>query len=548
MPKRLRRRAIARRHDADQEPSLSVIREDDYEPTPDPANTNTLTPPNVLRLQNTHGNQAVQRMIATQKNSAPSNVVQRGVFDWMMETAESIARPYINYGKMIWEQAQAQKAAQAASGQTPAPATTPQTPDPATEALEEAADQEVKLAKAKLLTDDQAQIERQRALDQARFTEKEQKEIDAIGVEKLAGELTTKHAELKKLQDALRVSRDSLRKLTKKLKTAKSDKVATLQKQIDDLNKAITDDVADEKTLKERVAFLKSIVRKHGYEGVMDQMETALGGKDEMVKWFNEFDPNATFLGVKIIESDKSEVAGVHKKMSEALQKAETHLMSLPQYAGKEPIEVAEALGIRRISGLRQPKKSASSDNISPHCYGLAIDINAMANPYVGLNTYKVGKETRSFTAEVVIRAAQALGRSEKNIRTLLPGNDVGEMWDFLEEASDSMRDYFALRNDETALQDAAKRLSTPDKPVTAADLKKQIEEDYKWLYDKSDFKAPTEAGAKERDPAKGFMDLPKELVVALVEAGGLTWGGMFQTAKDIQHFQLNGVLGNDED
>lgn len=548
MPKRLRRRTIARRHDADQEPSLSVIREDDYEPVPDQTNTNALTPPNVLRLQNTHGNQAVQRMIANQKNTAPSNVVQRGVFDWMMETAESIARPYIEYGKMIWEQAQAQKAAQAASGQTPAPATTPQAPDPATEALEEAADQEVKLAKAKLLTDDQAKVERQRALDQARYTAEEQKEIDAIGIEKLTAELTTKRAELTKITNTLKKSRTSLDALKAKLKrNKKPDKAGEIQKQIDDLNKAITDDAADEKKLKERVAVLKAIVRKHGYEGAMKQMETALGGKDEMVKWFNEFDPNATFLGVKIKESDKSDVAGVHKKMSEALQKAEAHLMSLPQYAGKEPIEVAEALGIRRISGLRQPKKSASSDNISPHCYGLAIDINAMANPYVGLNTYKVGKETRSFTAEVVIRAAQALGRSEKNIRTL-PSKDVGEMWDFLEEASDSMRDYFALRNDETALQEAAKRLSTPDKPVTAEELKKQIEEDYKWLYDKSDFKAPTEAGAEERDPAKGFMDLPKELVVALVEAGGLTWGGMFKTAKDIQHFQLNGVLGNDED
>ena len=33
-------------------------------------------------------------------------------------------------------------------------------------------------------------------------------------------------------------------------------------------------------------------------------------------------------------------------------------------------------------------------------------------------------------------------------------------------------------------------------------------------------------------------MDLPRELVVALADAG-LLWGGLYSTAKDIMHFDL---------
>jgi hypothetical protein len=35
-----------------------------------------------------------------------------------------------------------------------------------------------------------------------------------------------------------------------------------------------------------------------------------------------------------------------------------------------------------------------------------------------------------------------------------------------------------------------------------------------------------------------GYMDLPRELVVALVGAG-LKWGGQYRGAKDIMHFDL---------
>ena len=37
-----------------------------------------------------------------------------------------------------------------------------------------------------------------------------------------------------------------------------------------------------------------------------------------------------------------------------------------------------------------------------------------------------------------------------------------------------------------------------------------------------------------------GYMDLPRELVLALAGAG-LLWGGQYQTGKDIMHFDFRG-------
>jgi D-alanyl-D-alanine carboxypeptidase-like protein len=35
----------------------------------------------------------------------------------------------------------------------------------------------------------------------------------------------------------------------------------------------------------------------------------------------------------------------------------------------------------------------------------------------------------------------------------------------------------------------------------------------------------------------KGYMDLARELVLALAEEGGLLWGGVYPKAKDMMHF-----------
>jgi D-alanyl-D-alanine carboxypeptidase len=45
-------------------------------------------------------------------------------------------------------------------------------------------------------------------------------------------------------------------------------------------------------------------------------------------------------------------------------------------------------------------------------------------------------------------------------------------------------------------------------------------------------------SGGHHHAQTHGFMDLAKNLVVALT-AAGLLWGGRYQTGKDIMHFDL---------
>ena len=46
--------------------------------------------------------------------------------------------------------------------------------------------------------------------------------------------------------------------------------------------------------------------------------------------------------------------------------------------------------------------------------------------------------------------------------------------------------------------------------------------------------------GALGKDPEKGFLNLDKQLVMALVKAG-LSWGGTLDNQKDIHHFDFRG-------
>ena len=43
--------------------------------------------------------------------------------------------------------------------------------------------------------------------------------------------------------------------------------------------------------------------------------------------------------------------------------------------------------------------------------------------------------------------------------------------------------------------------------------------------------------GRGPRDPRNGFTDLTTELVSPLTGAAGLTWGGQYNTGKDLMHF-----------
>jgi hypothetical protein len=242
-------------------------------------------------------------------------------------------------------------------------------------------------------------------------------------------------------------------------------------------------------------------------------------------EWFAGIDTSATFLG-KPIEASSGSVPGVHQVLVDRLRRVEARLVK--ELGASSPAECGRQLHVYSISGLRKPSTATGGSLPSMHCYGLAIDINYRGNPY-----FQPGAKA----APVVTSAVRLI--SGKNIDVFgKPPRNAGTAWEGFHEASDYFKAYLALRDParRKGLEALAARVGR-----SSADLQAQIAKDHKELYHKSSF--------VRRDPAKGFLDLDKRLVVALVETGGLLWGGMYaHKGKDLMHFDWRGPNGAGRD
>jgi hypothetical protein len=225
--------------------------------------------------------------------------------------------------------------------------------------------------------------------------------------------------------------------------------------------------------------------------------------------WFGDIVPDATFMG-HAIEAEGSPCPGVHKELLERLKVAENDLKA----QGKTPT-------IHSIGGLRPPSPATGGTLPSYHCFGLAIDIDASANPFV-----------RGDSEPVVQRATLLMtGREYDPLGT--PKASVRAQWGDMKAASDALAAYFALRGDGAEVKIEAQLQAHPAARATgdAAAWKKLIEDDYTNL-------KPTDTW-KHGDPAKGMLSLDLDLVLALTNAG-LTWGGMYpnpRDGRDLMHF-----------
>jgi D-alanyl-D-alanine carboxypeptidase len=273
--------------------------------------------------------------------------------------------------------------------------------------------------------------------------------------------------------------------------------------------------------------------------------------------WFAGIVPDATFLGRQIRASD-GEVPGVHRALFDALKRAERTL--LDNHPGRTAEQLGNDLGIRDIGGLRPPKKATGRtgrEQPSLHCFGLAIDINSDTNPFVGLKmpnrkTYKkkfkkdmTDEQYKEFMANrsprIIGRAMRLLHGERFNVESdfktasgkLVSESGAGAAWDIHHRASETLAEYLRLADDVESqrVQKLVADARSHGEPESLAWWKNRITTDRSVLKH-WDF-------PRHPDPWKrGYMDLPRELVVALVEAG-LRWGGQFRSAKDIMHFDL---------
>src|SRR3954447_15913362 len=256
--------------------------------------------------------------------------------------------------------------------------------------------------------------------------------------------------------------------------------------------------------------------------------------------WFNDMVPDATFLGQRIRASGGS-APGVHRALYDVLKRAERRL--LDANPGRTPEQLGKQMGIYDIAGLRPPTKATGGSLPSFHCFGLAIDINHDTNPFVG--NMKPDKNSPRYAEFSANRSPRMIGRAMwllegeqfnvegKALAKQLEILSAGKAWDIHQRASLALAEYLRLADDldGSRLRELVANAQLRGEKQNLDWWKNRIATDRKVIkhWDFPDHKHPQKSG---------YMDLPRELIVALADAG-LLWGGMYRTAKDIMHFDL---------
>jgi hypothetical protein len=210
--------------------------------------------------------------------------------------------------------------------------------------------------------------------------------------------------------------------------------------------------------------------------------------------------------------------------------------------------------GIRSISG--------QENRPGNHAWGIASDFDADSNPYV-IN--ESGEEEHDALLEAIYeRIARALlGRATVLTRSVedkdpdkrRPTGLAGAGYTPIAEEADAMAAYFSVLDEpdsEAAKQraklPARRRLTTREfGPELLAKLdKEQVRKDYEFLLTKQGAPANVSGDAvfvnggpgRFRDPRRGFLSIPREVVEGM-QAAGLRWGGTDFGGEcgDMMHF-----------
>jgi hypothetical protein len=248
---------------------------------------------------------------------------------------------------------------------------------------------------------------------------------------------------------------------------------------------------------------------------------------------------SCTFLG--------QTVSGVHPDTVQKLIAAEQSLRALQGESYVAP-------GISSTQRERQ----------GMHGWGMAIDFDVLRNPYL-LNEAgekDLDKETIAaydHVADFMLGKSQSVVNRLSGGRAAFGGGTIPEVYDALREESDAMQQYFAMRDDDAALSQflAGKWAGLHSSAApTVATIKAQMVEDYELLGGKTagggkrpaangDRPFSPKSGGGNGDPATGFLNLPREFVLAMTGAG-FAWGAidMGAASGDMQHFDLR-LSGN---
>ena len=210
----------------------------------------------------------------------------------------------------------------------------------------------------------------------------------------------------------------------------------------------------------------------------------------------------------------------------EASLHAEWQRAQLALPGGAPTQTFAEWHGIRGVGGYR---KAAGW-----HGKGLAVDLNYSTNGYSATRHATArgvvyGGEAAGATiphareafAAACDRACIALDGQPADIATRKAGESTGSVWDRWHRVSEAVRAYLAPFYPTTDALDVGEDDALPDVVIPP-----QVAADYHAL------RVPLVVGQPEprprttRNPARGLIDIPRHVIVALAEVGNLRIGG----------------------
>jgi len=267
-----------------------------------------------------------------------------------------------------------------------------------------------------------------------------------------------------------------------------------------------------------------------------DPMVLSTFGQHTYRAYINAVLQSATFFG--------QTVQHLHPDLIAVLQQVETTLKASQGSGYQVP---------RIDSGLREHK--------GMHGWGMAVDFDVLENPYVLNESGEAAldeefKPAYDHIAQFMLGAPQSSLRKLKQGRAAFGSGSIGDVYEPLQRESGAMKRYFSLKDDAGALSaflaNEWPSLHPNQTPPQVAVVKAQMASDYEILGGKtaSGGKRPTDgkgdrpfaptSGGGAGDPGTGFLNLPKEFVLAMTDAG-LAWGAIDIKGEpgDVQHFDL---------
>lgn len=287
-----------------------------------------------------------------------------------------------------------------------------------------------------------------------------------------------------------------------------------------------------------------------------------------------------TFLG-------RATGKGVNPQMAERLAAVEADLQA--QYDALTPDEQGDSF--ITWCGLHEATGGWRHD-AGYHASGSAVDLNVTTCPYIPTRTNGVPGGEAGAAPDVLAAAVSVYDRAVRCFEGSLDaapadvgdrrdGEDTGSVWDRFSDTSGALVYYlaFAVKSDliridrtpvkdpENASTDALDRIPVAERwdketglgmvqeflgghedwDQDAETLYYRILRDYELVRIPMEYGTPSRSPGHTRNPARGFLDLPRWLVVSMHDSGGLRWGAAdFHGGRsgDVQHFDLNGHAG----